>query len=88
MILSFVDAEMGPYTRRLVPAAKAPGVYETRLVGPSGAAARLGGLRAVCDSSGVRPCLRALGMNRPGVRGDAGLAPAVGLIRSLSALSA
>jgi hypothetical protein len=32
--------------------------------------------------------VRALGMNRPGVRGDAGLAPAVGLIRSLSALVA
>jgi hypothetical protein len=29
-----------------------------------------------------------LGMNRPGVHGDAGLAPAVGLIRSLSALGA
>jgi len=27
-------------------------------------------------------------MNRPGVHGDAGLAPAVGLIRSLSAFSA
>jgi hypothetical protein len=29
-----------------------------------------------------------LGMNRPGVHGGAGLAPAVGLIRSLSALGA
>jgi hypothetical protein len=29
-----------------------------------------------------------LRMNRPGVHGDAGLAPAVGLIRSLSALGA
>ena len=32
--------------------------------------------------------LRALRMNRPSVRGDAGLAPAVGLIRRLSAVSA
>ena len=31
--------------------------------------------------------VRALGMIRPGVHGGAGLAPAVGLIRSLSALS-
>ena len=66
----------------------ASGVCETRLVGPSGAVARLGGLRVVRDSSGVRPRVRALGMNRPGVHGDAGLVPVVGLIRSLSALSA
>lgn len=64
------------------------GVCETRLVGPSGAVARLGGLRVVRDSSGVRLRLCAFGMNRPGVHGDAGLAPAVGLIRSLSALTA
>jgi hypothetical protein len=32
--------------------------------------------------------LRAFGMNRPGVHGDAGLVPVVGLIRSLSALPA
>jgi hypothetical protein len=64
------------------------GVCETRLVGPSGAVARLGVVRGVRDSSGVRPRLRALGMNRPSVRGDAGLAPAVGLIRRLSAVSA
>ena len=31
--------------------------------------------------------MRAFAMNRPSVRGDAGLAPAVGLIRRLSALS-
>ena len=45
-------------------------------------------VRAACDSSGVGPLLRALGMNRPSVHGDAGLAPAVGLIRSLSAIEA
>lgn len=38
------------------------------------------------QASGRRVC--ALRMNRPGVHGGAGLAPAVGLIRSLSALGA
>jgi hypothetical protein len=64
------------------------GVCESRWVGPSGAVARLGVVRAVRDSSGVRSRLRVLGMNRPGVHGGAGLAPAVGLIRSLSAVLA
>src|SRR3954451_7569300 len=41
---------------------------------PSGAVARLGGVRVVRDSSGLRPRVCALRVNRPGVRGDAGLA--------------
>ena len=61
------------------------GVCETRVVGPSGAVASL-----VLAVSFVTPQAsgrfqRAFAMNRPGVHGGAGLAPAVGLIRRLSA---
>jgi hypothetical protein len=46
-------------------------------------------LRVACDSSGDWPrWLRAFLMIRPRVHGGAGLAPAAGLIRSLSALLA
>jgi hypothetical protein len=66
----------------------ASGVCESRGVGPSGAVARVVSsvLLVTRQASGHVVC--ALGMNRPGVHGDAGLAPAVGLIRSLSALGA
>ena len=55
------------------------GVCESRWWVLSGAVARAA-VRAACDLSGVRLGFRAFGMNRPGVHGDAGLAPAVGLI--------
>src|SRR5215216_2365477 len=57
---------------------------ESRLVGPSGAVARVvSSVSFVTHQASGR--VRAFAMNRPGVHGDAGLAPAVGLIRSLSA---
>ena len=67
---------------------EAQGIGKTRRVGVSGAIASLvvavpGVTRQV---TGRR--VRALGMICPRVRGGAGLAPAAGLIRSLSAFSA
>jgi hypothetical protein len=57
------------------------------LVGPSGAVARVvSSVLLVTRQASGR--VRAFAMNRPGVHGDAGLAPAVGLIRSLSAIVA
>ena len=64
------------------------GVCETRLGRSVRGRCQPGVVRVARDSSGVRPLVRALAMNRPGVHGGAGLAPAVGLIRSLSALGA
>ena len=64
------------------------GVCESRWVGPSGAVARVVSsvLLVIRRVSGRVVCVFA--MNRASVRGGAGLAPAVGLIGSLSALSA
>jgi hypothetical protein len=61
---------------------------KTRRVGLSGAVASLvvAVPRVTRRVTGRLVC--ALGMNRPRVRGGAGLAPAAGLIRSLSALGA
>src|SRR5581483_9447310 len=63
------------------------GVCKSRRVGPSGAVARVGVVVSLVTHQASARDLRVLGMNRPGVHGDAGLAPAVGLIRSLSARS-
>ena len=63
------------------------GVCESRLVGPLGAVARVV-LSVPFVTRQASGRFRAFAMNRPGVRGDAGLAPAVGLIRSLSAFVA
>jgi NAD(P)-dependent dehydrogenase (short-subunit alcohol dehydrogenase family) len=63
------------------------GVCESRWVGPSGAVARVvSSVPLVTRQASGR--VRAFAMNRPSVHGDAGLAPAVGLIRSLSAFGA
>ena len=61
------------------------GDCETRRIGLSGAVASL--LVAVprVTHQVTGRCVRALRMIRPRVQGDAGLAPAAGLIRSLSA---
>jgi hypothetical protein len=64
------------------------GVCESRLVGPSGTVARVVSSVLLVTRQGLGCVSRALRMNRPGVHGDAGLAPAVGLIRSLSAFVA
>ena len=65
----------------------AAGFCESRWVRPSGAVARVvSSVSFVTRQASGR--VRAFAMNRPGVHGDAGLAPAVGLIRSLSALVA
>ncbi len=53
---------------------------------PSGAVARVVSSVSLVTRLASGRALRVLGMNRPGVRGDAGLAPAVGLIGSLFAL--
>jgi hypothetical protein len=66
----------------------ASGVCESRRVGPSGAVASLVVVVSFVTHLASGRGLRALGMNRPSVHGDAGLVPAVGLIRSLSALLA
>jgi hypothetical protein len=63
------------------------GVCETRLVGLSGPLPGLVSSVAFVTHLASGRVLCALRMNRPSVRGDAGLAPAVGLIRRLSALS-
>jgi hypothetical protein len=61
---------------------------KTRRVGLSGAVASLV-VAVPCVTRRVTGRrVRALGMIRPRVRGGAGLAPAAGLIRSLSALEA
>ena len=64
------------------------GVCKSRRVGPSGAVARLVVVVSLVTLQASDRVLCVLGMNRPGVHGDAGLAPAVGLIRSLSARGA
>jgi hypothetical protein len=70
-----------------MPTVTRSGVCESRLVGPSGAVARVvSSVLLVTRQASGR--VRAFAMNRPGVHGDAGLAPAVGLIGSLSALVA
>jgi hypothetical protein len=61
------------------------GVCKSRRVGPSGAVARLVVVVSLVTHQASDHVLCVLGMNRPGVHGDADLAPAVGLIRSLSA---
>ena len=64
------------------------GVRKSWRVGPSGAVARLNVVVPLVTHQASDRVVCVLGMNRPGVHGDAGLAPAVGLIRSLSALGA
>jgi hypothetical protein len=61
---------------------------KTRRVGLSGAVASLVVAVPCVTRQVTGRFVRALGMNRPRVRGGAGLAPAAGLIRSLSASSA
>jgi len=56
--------------------------------GPSGAVARVVSSVLLVTHRGLGRVSRALRMNRLGVHGGAGLAPAVGLIRSLSAFVA
>ena len=70
------------------PYCRPSGVGKTRRVGLSGAVASLvvAVPRVTRQVTGRR--VRAFGMNCPRVRGGAGLAPAAGLIRSLSAFSA
>lgn len=64
------------------------GVCKSRRVGPSGAVARLGVVVSLVTHQASDRVMCVFRMNCPGVHGDAGLAPAVGLIRSLSALGA
>jgi hypothetical protein len=64
------------------------GVCESWRVGPSGAVASLVSSVSFVTPQASGRVVRALGMNCRSVHGGAGLAPAVGLIRSLSALSA
>jgi hypothetical protein len=61
---------------------------KTRRVGLSGAIASLVVAVPRVTRRVTGRFVRAFGMNRPRVRGGAGLAPAAGLIRSLSALGA
>ena len=61
---------------------------ETRRVGLSGAVASLVVVVPCVTRRVTGRFVRALGMIRPRVQGDAGLAPAAGLIRSLSAVLA
>ena len=61
---------------------------KTRPVGLSGADASLVVAVSCVTRLVTGRLVRAFGMNRPRVRGGAGLAPAAGLIRSLSAISA
>src|SRR5581483_12012824 len=60
------------------------GVCKGRRVGPSGAVARVGVVVSLVTHQASARDLRVLGMNRPGVHGDAGLAPAVGRTRGKS----
>jgi len=72
--------------RRLTSGFLGSGDGKTRRVGLSGAIASLVvAVPRVTRRVTGRP-VRALGMDRPRVRGGAGLAPAAGLIRSLSAV--
>jgi hypothetical protein len=61
---------------------------ETRWVGPSGAVAGLVSSVSFVTPQASGRFVCAFAMNRPSVHGDAGLAPATGLIRSSSAFPA
>src|SRR5205823_10211293 len=86
------DDQQGPSQSAISFPARTPkpltrsGDGKTRRVGLSGAIASLVvAVPRVTRRVTGRP-VRALGMDRPRVRGGAGLAPAAGLIRSLSAV--